>query len=71
MHIIFYLLLVLILEILCNSRTHGDEELQETSTGQRVEDVGGRTDTIPLEAIQLDNNLTFEEKPVKILEFDS
>ena len=28
-------------------------------------------DTVPLEAIQLDNNLTYEEKPVKILEFDS
>ena len=26
-------------------------------------------DTVPLEAIQLDNNLTYEEKPVKILEF--
>ena len=28
-------------------------------------------DTVPLEAIQLDNNLTYEEKPVKILEFAS
>ena len=28
-------------------------------------------DTIPLEAIQLDSNLTYEEKPVKILEFAS
>ena len=26
-------------------------------------------DTVPLEAIQLDSNLTYEEKPVKILEF--
>ena len=26
-------------------------------------------DTVPLEAIQLDNDLTYEEKPVKILEF--
>ena len=25
-------------------------------------------DTVPLEAIQLDNDLTYEEKPVKILE---
>ena len=28
-------------------------------------------DTVPLEAIQLDNNLTYEENPVKILEFAS
>ena len=28
-------------------------------------------DTVPLEAIQLDNDLTYEEKPVKILEFTS
>ena len=28
-------------------------------------------DTVPLEAIQLDNDLTYEEKPVKILEFFS
>ena len=28
-------------------------------------------DTVPLEAIQLDNDLTYEEKPVKILEFAS
>ena len=28
-------------------------------------------DTVPLEAIQLDSDLTFEEKPVKILEFSS
>ena len=28
-------------------------------------------DTVPLEVIQLDNNLTYEEKPVKILEFVS
>ena len=28
-------------------------------------------DTVPLEAIQLDSNLTYEEKPVKILEFSS
>ena len=28
-------------------------------------------DKVPLEAIQLDNNLTYEEKLVKILEFDS
>ena len=28
-------------------------------------------DAIPLEAIQLDNDLTYEEKPVKILEFAS
>ena len=28
-------------------------------------------DTMPLEAIQWDNNLTYEEKPVKILEFAS
>ena len=28
-------------------------------------------DTLPLEAIQLDNDLTYEEKPVKILEFAS
>ena len=26
-------------------------------------------DTVPLEAIQLDNDLTYEEKPVNILEF--
>ena len=26
-------------------------------------------DTVPLETIQLDNDLTYEEKPVKILEF--
>ena len=26
-------------------------------------------DTVPLEAIQLDNDLTYEEKPVRILEF--
>ena len=26
-------------------------------------------DTVPLEAIQLDSDLTYEEKPVKILEF--
>ena len=28
-------------------------------------------DTMPLEAIQLDNDLTYEEKPVKILEYAS
>ena len=28
-------------------------------------------DTVPLEAIQLDSDLTYEEKPVKILEFSS
>ena len=28
-------------------------------------------DTLPLEAIQLDSDLTYEEKPVKILEFAS
>ena len=28
-------------------------------------------DTVPLEAIQLDNDLTYEEKPVRILEFAS
>ena len=28
-------------------------------------------DTVPLEAIQLDSKLTYEEKPVKILEFAS
>ena len=28
-------------------------------------------DTVSLEAIQLDNNLTYEEKPFKILEFAS
>ena len=28
-------------------------------------------DTVPLEVIQLDSNLTYEEKPVKILEFSS
>ena len=28
-------------------------------------------DTVPLETIQLDNNLTYEEKPIKILEFTS
>ena len=28
-------------------------------------------DTVPLEAIQLDRDLTYEEKPVKILEFAS
>ena len=28
-------------------------------------------DTVPLEAIQLDNDLTYEEKQVKILEFAS
>ena len=28
-------------------------------------------DTVPLEAIQLDNDLTYKEKPVKILEFAS
>ena len=28
-------------------------------------------DTVPLEAIQLDNNMTYEEKLVKILDFDS
>ena len=28
-------------------------------------------DTVPLEAIQLDNDLTFEERPAKILEFAS
>ena len=26
-------------------------------------------DTVPLEAIQLDNDLTYEEKPFKILEY--
>ena len=26
-------------------------------------------DTVPLETIQLDNDLTYEEKPIKILEF--
>ena len=26
-------------------------------------------DTVPLETIRLDNDLTYEEKPVKILEF--
>ena len=28
-------------------------------------------DTVPLEAIQLDSDVTYEEKPVKILEFAS
>ena len=28
-------------------------------------------DTVPLEAIQLDSDLTYEEKPIKILEFSS
>ena len=28
-------------------------------------------ETVPLEAIQLDSDLTYEEKPVKILEFAS
>ena len=28
-------------------------------------------DTVPLEAIQLDSDLNYEEKPVKILEFSS
>ena len=28
-------------------------------------------DTVPLEAIQLDSDLTYEEKPVKILEYAS
>ena len=28
-------------------------------------------DTVPLEAIQMDSDLTYEEKPVKILEFAS
>ena len=28
-------------------------------------------DAVPLEAIQLDSDLTYEEKPVKILEFAS
>ena len=28
-------------------------------------------DTMPLEAIQLDSDLTYEEKPVKILEYAS
>ena len=28
-------------------------------------------DTVPLEAIQVDRDLTYEEKPVKILEFSS
>ena len=28
-------------------------------------------DTVPLEAFQLDNDLTYEEKPVKILEYAS
>ena len=28
-------------------------------------------DTVPLEAIQLDSDLTYEEKPVKILDFAS
>ena len=28
-------------------------------------------DTVPLEALQLDSDLTYEEKPVKILEFAS
>ena len=28
-------------------------------------------DTVPLEVIQLDSDLTYEEKPVKILEFSS
>ena len=28
-------------------------------------------ETVPLEAIQLDNDLTYEEKPVKILEYAS
>ena len=28
-------------------------------------------DTVPLEAIQLESDLTYKEKPVKILEFDS
>ena len=28
-------------------------------------------DTVPLESIQLDSDLTYEEKPVKILEFSS
>ena len=27
------------------------------------------SDTVPLEAIQLDSDLTYEEKPVKILEY--
>ena len=30
-----------------------------------------RRDTVPLEAIQLDSDLTYEEKPVKILEFSN
>ena len=29
------------------------------------------SDTVPLEAIQLDSDLTYEEKPVKILEYVS
>ena len=29
------------------------------------------SDNVPLEAIQLENDLTYEEKPVKILEFSS
>ena len=28
-------------------------------------------DTVPLEAIQLESDLTYEEKPVKVLEFAS
>ena len=28
-------------------------------------------DTVPLDAIQLDSDLTYEEKPIKILEFAS
>ena len=28
-------------------------------------------DTVPLEAIQLDSHLTYEQKPIKILEFSS
>ena len=28
-------------------------------------------DTVPLEAIQLDSDLTYEEKPIKILEYAS
>ena len=30
-----------------------------------------RRDTVPLEAIQLKSDLTYEEKPVKILKFSS
>ena len=30
-----------------------------------------KLDTVPLETIQLDNDLTYEEKPIKILEFAS